>query len=118
MAIDTGLELDALLGRIHNNHAAMRQLVEMLLAHLPTRRAAVMAAVATADADALMRAAHALKGTLSNFTVGASWQLAGDLEDLGRADSLDGAIAAQAALETELDAVVIELHDWLARQAA
>ncbi len=111
----TGVNLGALLARIHGNTAAMQQLVELMLGHLPERLAAIDDALAKGDSSALGAAAHSLRGSLSNFTVGQSWVLAGDLEALARSEKMDGAGALAASLHTEVDAVEKELKAWLAQ---
>ncbi len=113
----TGVALDALLARIHGNVAAMHQLVGLMLGHLPGRLEAVNAAVEAGDADALSAAAHSLRGSLSNFTVGESWTLAGDLEAAAREGDLVAGAALAAALHDAVMRVDAELRTWLTQNA-
>lgn len=108
----TGLDLDALLERIHGNRPALRQLVNVMLTHLPSRIEGVERAARGGDIEALANAAHALKGSLSNFTTGPSWQGAGAIERNARAGDLDGAIAPVAQLRNDVDAVIEALRAW------
>ena len=84
-----------------------------MLNHLPDRMDAIEQALAAGDAFALCSAAHSLRGSLSNFTVGVSWTLAGELEALARTGKVDGAPELVAALRTQVQAVADELNAWL-----
>ena len=113
----TGVTLDALLARIHGNIGAMRQLVGLMRGHLPGRLAAISAAVEADDALALGAAAHGLRGSLSNFTIGESWVLAGELEAAAREGDLVVAAALAAALQDAVTRVDAELKVWLDENA-
>ncbi|MCB9738190.1 MAG: Hpt domain-containing protein [Deltaproteobacteria bacterium] len=108
----TGLDLNALLERIHGNRPALRQLVNVMLTHLPGRIDGVERAARSGDIDALADAAHALKGSLSNFTTGPSWRGAGAIERSARTGDLDAAIAPVAQLRSDVDAVIEALRSW------
>lgn len=112
----TGLDLDALLERIHGNRPALRQLVNVMLTHLPGRIDAVERAARSGDIDALADAAHALKGSLSNFTTGPSWRGAGGIERNARAGDREAAIAPVAQLRSDVDAVIDALRGWQSEQ--
>ncbi|MEY3012154.1 MAG: hypothetical protein RIT45_889 [Pseudomonadota bacterium] len=109
---DTGLDLDGLLARIHGNHGALTQLVGVMLTHLPTRIAAVRDAAGAGDIATLADCAHALKGSLSNFTTGPSWKLASAVEQAARRGDAAGAIAQVSELEVAVQAVQAELQVW------
>src|SRR4051794_37778092 len=66
-------------------------------------------AIASGDAPAIGRAAHALKGMISNFCSPAVQTLALDVEMAGKAGNSAGAAAACAKLEPELEALIAEL---------
>ena len=80
-----------------------RKLVSIFLEQSPRLMNEIRAAVAARDAQALRRAAHALKGTISNFPVGAARAEAAKMETFGHDGDLDSARAALPALEQEVE---------------
>jgi HPt (histidine-containing phosphotransfer) domain-containing protein len=70
-------------------------------------------ALADADAHALERAAHTLKGASANLGAARLAELCARLQELGRAGELDGAATLVAAAVTELDRVHRELPELL-----
>lgn len=115
---ETGLDLDGLLARIHGNRTALVQLVGVMLTHLPTRIAAVRQAADAGDIPSLADRAHALKGSLSNFTTGPSWKLASAVEHSARTGDGAGAVAQVPALDVAVAAVEAELRAWQEGDAA
>src|SRR5688572_22144412 len=83
--------------------------VQMLEADGPALVAELRAALVSGDAPAVGRAAHALKGMISNFCAPAVQSLALDVEQAGKAGDVAGAAAASARLEPGLDALIVEL---------
>ncbi len=108
----TGVDLGALLARIHGNREAMGQLVQLMLDHLPARLDAIEAAVANGDAEALGSAAHSLKGSLSNFTTGPAWAVAAELERRARDGDLSDATSQATTLRRLVAAIQAELRAW------
>ncbi len=62
-------------------------------------------AVKDGDAEALQKAAHALKGSVSNFAAEAAAQAAQRLEMMGRTRAMSDASHAFKELEREIDRV-------------
>jgi PAS domain S-box-containing protein len=79
-----------------------RKLVEIFVGQSKTLMEQVRAAVDAEDAEALRRAAHALKGTISNFPSGAARVAASQMETLGFDKDLVGAREALPELEREV----------------
>ncbi|HYS04914.1 MAG TPA: response regulator [Candidatus Dormibacteraeota bacterium] len=80
-------------------------LIQKYLQEAPTRILALRDAVARADSAVVVKAAHALKGSagaLGALTMAAA---CGDLETLGRGESLAGAEALLVRVEKEFDLV-------------
>jgi HPt (histidine-containing phosphotransfer) domain-containing protein len=75
---------------------------------------AVRDSVASGDAEAVRKAAHALKGSIANFTEGAAMQAAFLLEQIGREGRPQDAAAALAMLEREVEELVRYLRDFSA----
>jgi HPt (histidine-containing phosphotransfer) domain-containing protein len=81
------------------------ELLGIFVEECPRHVQALRDAVAAADPDALMRAAHTLGGSLRVLGAAAASALVRSLEALGREGSLDGAAALLARLEPELERV-------------
>ena len=72
------------------------------------------AAVEARDAEALRRAAHALKGAAANFDADAVVEAARVLEEMGRAGDLTGHEAVWHALTVEIDRLIGTLRRFAA----
>ncbi len=113
-AVDEGV-LDALRDSVGGDDAFVVDLVRTYLADAAEQLQAVEAAVAAADASALVRPAHTLKS--ASFTVGAMrlGEAARALEQRGRAANLEGAGTDVAAALAAWHAAEEALGAWLAR---
>ncbi|MHB8839458.1 MAG: Hpt domain-containing protein [Gemmatimonadaceae bacterium] len=94
---------DAFLARLQGDSTLAATLAELFLSEAPKLLEDTRHAVAAADADALYRAAHALKGSVDNFCAAPAAQAAARLELMGRTGDLAVAAAALRTLELELD---------------
>ncbi|MBI5578280.1 MAG: response regulator [Deltaproteobacteria bacterium] len=101
-----------------NDWEFFKEVVEVFCADYPNHLAALRRAAAAADAPALMRPAHSLKGMLSNFQAAAAAERAFALEKMGRAGVLDGAGPLIDALAEDLDSLEKELHRVLVQARA
>ena len=79
-----------------------RKLVEIFVEQSKTLMEQVRAAIDAGDAEALRRAAHALKGTISNFPPGPARIVASQMETLGFDKDLVGARQSFPELEREV----------------
>jgi two-component system sensor histidine kinase/response regulator len=111
------LDTDALLRRAGGDRRLMREMAELFLADAPRMLEAVRGALATGDAPALSHAAHALKGSVSNFATAEAAEAALKLERLARSGALDQARAAHAQVEEEIARVCQALRDLVAAGA-
>jgi CheY-like chemotaxis protein len=80
-----------------------RKLVSIFLEQSPKLMDQIRDAIDTDDAPALRRAAHALKGTISNFPLGPARGAAAQMEGLGFDGDLAGAREALPLLQQEVD---------------
>ena len=80
-----------------------RKLVSIFLEQSPRLMTDIRSAVNAGDAQALRRAAHALKGTISNFPVGPARGAAAQMETFGYDADIDSARAALPVLEQEVE---------------
>lgn len=91
-----------LLRRVGGDRKALARLVGVFLADSPRLLSRIRAAVRKKDARALQAAAHALKGSVSNFAAPAATDAALRLQQIGGSGELAGAGSALTALEAEL----------------
>ena len=87
--------------------------VQMLLIDGRKLMAEIRRAADSADAAAVGRAAHTLKGMISNFCSPGTHTHALAVERMGREQDLTAAPPALDALETSLDALIEDLNDFL-----
>jgi two-component system sensor histidine kinase/response regulator len=91
----------------------MREMAELFLADAPRMLEAVRGALRTGDAPALAHAAHALKGSVSNFARGEATAAAQKLERMARSGALEEARAAHGRMEEEVARVCQALRELL-----
>jgi len=108
---------EELLGRVDNDWDFLGETVEMLSADAPGLLGAVRRATEGGDAPAVGRAAHALKGMISNFCAPAAHAAAAEVERIGKGGDLSAAPRALDVLERELAALVADLTDFIATRA-
>ena len=100
---DRGLiDESRLLERVGGDRKALARLVRLFLTDSRTLLARLRAAVKRGDAPDLRNAAHALKGSVSNFAAAAATAAAARLQEIGERGDLTEASLAQASLEQEL----------------
>ncbi len=97
------LDRVALLERVDGDGDLLAEMVELFLSDYPQLLTAVRSAAAQGDAKALERAAHTLKGSVSNFAAPAATAAAFALECMGREGDLSKAVAGCEDLEREIE---------------
>ena len=102
-----------LLERVDNDREFLAETVEMLQTDGRALMADIERAVAANDAPAVGRAAHALKGMISNFCAPAAHRSAAEVERLAKGGGVAAAGEAARALETDLAALIAELQQFL-----
>jgi two-component system, sensor histidine kinase and response regulator len=93
----------ALLERLDGDFELLDELVETFRAECPRLLSETRLAVSMGDGPGLVRAAHALKGSVSNFCAPEAFEAARRLEQMGREGDLTRAGVALIALEGEVD---------------
>src|SRR5687767_9046782 len=107
-----------LLDRVDNDWEFLGETTRMLAADAPGLLADVRRAVETGDAPLVGSAAHALKGMISNFCAPQAQASALAVEQIGRNGDLSNAAAALRELEADLNALIVELTDYVATRAS
>ena len=103
------LDEGRLLERVGGDRRALAKLVRLFLADSRKLLARILHAVKAGEAPALRAAAHALKGSVSNFAAPAATAAAARLQELGETGDLGEALGAYARLEAEIARVRVRL---------
>ena len=110
------LDREALLDRIGEDAAFLRELAEMFSDQGRRLLGEIRSAVHSGDAATLARAAHTLKGCVGNLGAGTAFEAALRLELLAREGRLSEAQRAALELESEVarfEAALLRLSDEL-----
>lgn len=89
------------------------ELVELFVGDVPARLDALAGAIANGDPEALVRAAHSLKGSSATMGAVGMAELCRRLETHGRAGDVTSAAPVLALLQEEFERASRALHDWL-----
>lgn len=100
--------------RFWENFSELKHLLPSLMASFekqcPHSLARIETAIQAGDANAMRTAAHAFKGVLFQIFATRSGKVAEELEQRGRAGSLDGAPELYTLLATEVDLLLNEIR--------
>jgi two-component system, sensor histidine kinase and response regulator len=107
-----GFQLDrkAILVRLQGDEELFRDLVNLFAADTPQLICEARHALACGDANTLQRAAHTIKGSVSNFGAEPAVEAAWRLEQLGQSGNLSEGPGALKSMEAALSAVECELY--------
>lgn len=106
-----------MLARLDGDLELAQQLAAIFIEECPNMLQRLRAAVAEGATDEVRRAAHALKGSLSNFIDGGPTATAFELETMGRDGQLDGTARALERLESEIAGLTVRLRDFQSMRA-
>ena len=107
-----GWSAGAFVARFDGDELLARELVALFLVECPRMMAAVRDGVQRGTADDVRRAAHTLKGSMSNFTDQAPVTTAFALEQHGAAGRLAEAAATLAQLEREVADLIAAMRQF------
>ena len=107
----------ALLEGFDGNRNLLKKIVRLFLADYPRSVDEIKQSISRGDANALARAAHALKGSVGNFAAKEAFAIAQRLENMGRNGKLDTAGEEYIVLESELTLVSKELRRLIAKSS-
>ena len=94
-----------LLNRVGGDAELLTELLSVFRVDCRLQLHVLHEAIAAGEAEAVERRAHCLKGTLANLAAVRGRELAGELEQMGRSRSLEGAAEKSAELEQEITLV-------------
>src|SRR5688572_29918279 len=109
----TAVNIDAILDRLGGNVGLLQNVVALFEEDCPGQMARIADAIEAGDAQALVAAAHTLKGSLLVLSADRASAAALELEKLGRQSQLNGTAEWLAILEAEVAAVGKELQTTL-----
>jgi HPt (histidine-containing phosphotransfer) domain-containing protein len=102
-----------LLERVGDDIGFLAETLQMLESDGEVHLAQIQAALAAGDAPAVGRAAHTLKGMISNFCAPAVSNLALEVERAGKGGDCAAAAAATQRLAPALESLVAELKAFV-----
>ena len=97
------------LGRIEGDEELLHEMCQIFLENSPKLLQKLQQAIAAGDADAVMRAAHSLKGESSYLQASGTTDAARQLEEMGRTQNLSGAGDTLAVLERQVAGLHLDL---------
>ena len=107
-----------LLDRIDHDWEFLAETVQMLSTDGRALMAEVRRASDAGDAAALGRAAHTLKGMISNFCSPTTQASASAVEKMGKDGDLSSSPGAVTVLETDLNALIVALNDFVSTRSS
>jgi HPt (histidine-containing phosphotransfer) domain-containing protein len=99
------------LDRLGGDEEFLQELCQIFLKESPKLMEKLREAISVSDGEAVMRAAHSLRGELGYLGAAGALQAAQELEDMGQNNDLFRAYAALAALEGEMTRLYLDLGD-------
>jgi HPt (histidine-containing phosphotransfer) domain-containing protein len=92
--------------------AFLREMIDLFIHDVGERVAELDRALATADANLLLRAAHTIKGSCCHFGAAELMRVSQIIEAQGKASDFSGAVATVPALKAAYAAVSEELKNF------
>jgi PAS domain S-box-containing protein len=112
---EVGVDEAEITARIGGDPELLADISRLFVTHSPDMLEALRTAAANGNGVAMASAAHALKGSIGNFTQGRPFEVARGLEKLAEAGDLSEARAGIPELETEVQKLCRVLDDIVAR---
>lgn len=97
--------------------ALVQKVINAYVGDTPRHLQGLRQALGAGDADGIRRIAHGLKSASANIGAARLAMLARDLEQLGRAGSVDGAASLLSEMESEFQSVRQSLHALLEKES-
>jgi two-component system, sensor histidine kinase and response regulator len=107
----------AALANVADDRELLAQMVELFTQESPRMLAAIRSSVDAGDVQALMRSAHALKGSVGNFGFTRSFEVARTLERMGREGVMTDARQCVSQLEAHVHQLECDLATFVSKAA-
>ena len=114
---EVGVDAAEITARIGGDSELLADISRLFVTHSPEMLEALYTAAAAGDGTAMASAAHALKGSIGNFTQGRPFALARALEKAAEAGDLPGFRAGLGDLEREVAKLCRVLDDIVTKPA-
>jgi HPt (histidine-containing phosphotransfer) domain-containing protein len=101
--VDEIIDTDAILSLVDGDLELLAELVNLFIDTTPQLLTEIREAISRSDNETLAKAAHTLKGSVGNFATKGAYELALQLEQIGRHGSLADAEEVYATLDRELE---------------
>jgi CheY-like chemotaxis protein/HPt (histidine-containing phosphotransfer) domain-containing protein len=108
-----GFDAAALMRNLDGDLELLRALAEIFASAAPTQLSVIETAIANQDAEALMRGAHTLKGSVATFQARAAVDSAATLEKIGGSGDLSSAASEFNRLRSEIARLTVALNEML-----
>ena len=105
-----------LLTQIDNDFDLLKEIVELFVSDSEVRISDIRDSIARQDCEALHRAAHTLKGAVSNFGAQPVFAASLELETMGREEDLSRAADVLPDLEQKLESLRQALSEFVEEQ--
>jgi two-component system sensor histidine kinase/response regulator len=102
VAVDR-LDRDEILERMEGDVELLEEIIQLFLEDCPRLLAQIRESLDAGDGPSLRLAAHAMKGSLSNFGASSTVALAFELETMGKNGEMTGAAPVYSSLVTALE---------------
>ncbi len=109
-------DVEAALDRCCGDVDFLAEMVDLLASSVLTQMTAIEVACAARCPRELGEAAHALKGSISTMTSSVPYELARDLESLGKSGTCEGADIVVSTLRASLHQLLKETQQWSAHR--
>ncbi|MCK5147501.1 response regulator [bacterium] len=100
---DLKLDMSLAMEAVDGDTVLLKELIQEFIDEIPNQLAELKAVLNEQDAMQVERKAHSLKGAVGNFGANTAFNLAYELENLGKQDRLEDADAVLGQLENELN---------------
>lgn len=95
--------------RLDGDFDLFRELTDLFFDDSASLISRIKNSIDSGDMEGLRKNAHTLKGAVSNFSAQGAYEAAFELETAGRNNCADGLAEKLAALENEIQAVILDM---------
>jgi CheY-like chemotaxis protein len=110
------LDITSLLKTVDNDWTLIKEITDLFFTDAPKQMERIQTAISTDDTNELLEAAHSLKGAAGAFGDSIVYDLAYELEQLGRSNTIDSAQESHNLLIEALDSMEDNLQTILAQK--
>jgi HPt (histidine-containing phosphotransfer) domain-containing protein len=113
LILNPSFDPDEALSIVEGDRDLFLELVNVFRENYPTELSSIRDAIGLCDSEALWRASHRFKGTLSALAAGPACDAAVRLEDIGRHADLTDAAATYIEMEQHVQTLDAALSAWV-----